>query len=188
MNSPGEPPMVLIGKPVPEVIEAAGGPAPYYEAAAVIGVEIDPHKLYREVRKRGCQCYEAREGGDEPPDEWQCCPYCGKALWDVQMVTIPEWDSTDPARVLLAGLLVVTTANPDTPGLEKTPLGREVIRAGVRLVVGEYAARTDFARHARMAELTELASARERLKAKLEPLKLWDDKKFGVWAVLNRVR
>jgi len=161
------------------------GPSPYYEAAAVLGVELDVQKLYREVRKRGCACFAEPPAADP---EWQFCPHCGKPVYETSLVTIPEWDSTDPARILLAGLLVLTTANPNTPGLEKTAIGREVIRTGVRLIVGEYAARTDLGRHARMAEVPDFASVRERLKTVLEPLGLWDDKKFGLWAVLNRVR
>ena len=172
------------------------GPIPYTEAAAVVGVEIDPHKLLRTEQVRGCDCLETRQSPDTDPvaaavaKGWQNCPWCARPLYEERVVTIPEWDSTDPSRPLLAGLSVVATGHPDSPGLALTELGRAAIRQGVRMIVSEIVARTDAGAMARMADANPemLADARARLQKRLLPLGLWDAKKFGVWAVLNRVR
>jgi hypothetical protein len=173
------------GTPVVPVTQTRGGPTPYFEAAAAIGVEIDPRLLYRQETCRSCQCVENRKKEIDP--EWENCPYCGKSITEVRMVAIPEWDSKDAGRLLLAGFTVVTTASPDLPGMESTHLGRDIIRRGVRLVVGEFVSRTDATRMARMTDAPDVGATRSRLKEALEPLGLWDDKKFGLWAVLNRV-
>ncbi len=175
----------------------ADGPLPYNEAAAIVGVEIDPQKLWRTEQVRGCDCLEVRtwsDGGGVPPvataNEWQHCPWCGKPLYEERVVTIPEWDSTDPGRPLLAGLSVVTTGHPDSPGLALTELGREAIRHGVRMIAGEIVVRTDAGSMARMADANSemLSDARARVLKRLLPLGLWDARKFGLWAVFNQVR
>jgi hypothetical protein len=162
---------------------------PYYEAAAVVGVEVDWASLFREVKSRLCGCPE--NAGVEIHPDWANCPFCGKPLYDVRHTPIPEWDAADPGRVMLAGFQVVTTAPPDSPGLEKTPLGRLAMRDGVRVFVGVAVARTDMSHLARKAGGDADPAgwaAPDRLEKALAPLGLWDPKRFGVWAVLNRVR
>jgi hypothetical protein len=43
---------------------------------------------------------------------------------------------------------------------------------------------------ARLADVTSemLSDARARVLKRLHPLGLWDNKKFGVWAVLNTLK
>lgn len=176
---------------------ATGGPLPYYEAAAVVGVEIDPQKLVRSERTfTPCSHLTDGDAPDNPllatavNDQWDHCPWCAKPLYEDRVTTIPEWDSTDPDRPVLAGLSVVTTGHPDAPGLALTELGRAAILQGVRMFAGEIVARTDFGSTARLADVNSemLADARARVLKRLHPLGLWDNKKFGVWAVLNTVR
>jgi hypothetical protein len=175
----------------------SAGPLPYYEAAAVVGMEIDPQKLVRTERTfTPCEHLNFADAPDNPllkaavADEWEHCPWCGKPLYEEKIGTIPEWDSSDPDRPLLAGLSVVATGSPDSPGLVLTDLGRAVIRQGVRLFAGEIVVRTDAGAMARLADVTSemLSDARARVLKRLHPLGLWDNKKFGVWAVLNTLK
>lgn len=157
--------------------------APYYEAAAAIGVEIDPQLLHRETRHRGCDCHP------NPPDAWAYCPACGKPVWETRYAAIPEWDVSDPDQPLLAGLTVVRTTPPDSPGLDRTALGREAIRAGARFIVAHTVVRTDQMSLARRIDGTfDIPVARHRLLHALAPLGLWDESKFGLWTVLRRIR
>lgn len=165
---------------------AADRPLPYYEAASMIGVEIDPARLQRETRTRACGCVE--NAGEVPDAEWTHCPYCGKALYATRVELIDEWDSRDPGRPLLCGFLVMSTAPPDTPGLEKTSLGRLAMRQGVRMIVGDPVARTDLGHLAQRVDAVSGDVVRERLERALAPLGLWDPKGFGLWAILCRVR
>jgi hypothetical protein len=175
--------------------QRGGGPSPYHEAAALVGVEIDPQKLLRTESVRSCSCPEDRgtdalKHNPNEADPWQYCPWCAKALYEDRVVTIEAWDSSDPDRPVIAGLSVVATASPNSPGLERTELGRDVIRRGVRLFAGEIVVRTDFASHARLAGVSPemLSDAKARVRARLEPLGLWDERTFGLWAVLHVVR
>ena len=152
---------------------------PNYEAAAVYGVEIDWDRLYRTERTRTCRCVA------DPPAEWRYCPGCGHAVWEERRVAIPEWDSSDPGRPLLAGLTVVTTTVPSEPALSLTPLGRQVIRSGVRLFAGVLA-RTDLGTLARRTEFDPVRD-KAHVRERLEPLGLWDDARFGLWAILHRI-
>lgn len=173
------------------------GPLPYSEATAVVGVEIDPQLLTRLEQVRACGCLEERtwsDGGGVPAvataNEFAFCPWCGKELYESRLVTIPAWDSTDSTRPLLAGLSVVVIGTPDSPGLELTDLGREAIKKGSRVFVGEIVVRTDAAAPARLAPVTPemLSDACARVRARLDPLGLWDGKKFGVWAIHTTIK
>ena len=176
-----------------EKCERCEGPLAYHEAGAVLGVEVDAGKLWQQTRRRlpvvagGCDCCERQ--GLTRQEAWLHCPYCGTPLWEAVVRVIPQWDAGDPSRPTLAGLPVLMIYPPSSPGLERTAEGRRSLQSGCRVFVGEWLARTNLASPAGFVSLSceEIAATKNRLKTVLEPLGLWDERKFGLWALLSRL-
>lgn len=134
-----------------------------FSAYAFLGCEIDPARLYRKVRGRGC-------GHREPPAGAKFCPECGKPAFVEGEEPVEGYDPEDGDHGTLEGLPLVTVGEGEY---------------GRAFVCVEAVEADDY--HDRMAGMLappDVAAAREELRAALEPLGLWDGQKFGLWAVL----
>ncbi len=124
-----------------------------YYTYAVLGVEIDPARLTMQHQVRGCN-------HPLPPCVPQkFCPECGKPTWREEQQDIPAYDRD---RDKLAGLDVATTT--------------DRARCFVGMVV---AAHDEAARIATDAALDNVL----RIRDALQRFGLWDEKRFGFWAV-----
>jgi len=140
-----------------------------YSSYAVVGVEIDQSKLFTTEKVRGCKC----DMGDVNPETTKFCPLCGKEVWKEEETPIPAYnedaDSGPFYRCLGPYMLVFTT-------------DYRRCFAGVILCGPADGDRGD--EDALMAELPyDLKSIRDEMRRQLEPLGLWQEDKFGLWAV-----
>lgn len=138
-----------------------------FRAYTTIGVVVPKSKLYRTNRMRGCV--------HALPDQGSWCPQCGQKVWLEDQEPIPEF-LPDGSREndwtpTVAGLPCIIARDSD-----------EVI-AGVTVLAARGGDRHD--PHLVMGTPPDAGEVRERLKAALEPLGLWDESKFGVWLLAD---
>jgi hypothetical protein len=124
----------------------------------LIGIPIDPETIMRKKRARGCQCAaDIREKAN-------FCPECGKRAWVEQDVPVGDL----------------------TVNLEDACVGDGLI--GDVKVYGQcgayyaYVAQSHGSGEEAFMPLGNFEEAKAKLKAKIEPLGLWDEKKFGIYA------
>jgi hypothetical protein len=131
-----------------------------YYAKAVIGLRVYPSDLVKEkyTERRGCM-------HKVPDDGFPYCAQCGqpRIIKDVETVN------------LLDGLAIEAAYSTD--------------EEHAVLYLGKHFVATNSSRHDESPKMQYLDNnavqvARETLKSKLEPLGLWNEKYFGLWAVL----
>ena len=128
-----------------------------WTAKAVIGVKVPVDKLYDRTKVRTCR-------HPLPNEEVRYCPTCGRTAWDD--------DSVIKYDLFKLGVELIT-------GTDHKPL---------ILTLKDFAAYADAYDNDGYGLLPltgdGLVSIKPKLQAKLEPLGLWDEKAFGLYAVL----
>jgi len=140
----------------------------HYTTIALIGVELDINKLYQPVKERGCQHEIPLSGGN------YCC-ICGKPIWIKYNRVIEPFADADSPGEFLEWLvyqrleLVVSSSYDD------------------RVFLGLQASCRNWNKEVEMMSLehVEIAQIRQSLQQFLEPLRLWDEAKFGLWAIMK---
>lgn len=133
-----------------------------HTAHAIIGVRIDARRLYESKSVRGCE-HERTDGAT-------FCSVCGRPVWEIGRLSIPDF--FPDGRPRLAGWdIIVGYSN-----VEDSPTDAFV---GVMAKAG-------WNGDSGIQKLTGrgISAISEGLKASLEPLGLWDENWFGLWAVL----
>ena len=132
-------------------------------ACAVIGLKIDNNKLYTTKRVRGC----GHDLGENKKAKF--CPECGEPTWDEDRVPIVGYDpddfDTDGGQVFAGYKLVMPNGESD-----------DAFLAGLVL--------TDDEKGYGFADEVDFSHIKAHMKKTLLPLGLWDEKEFGLWAIL----
>ncbi len=133
-----------------------------WTAHAVIGCRLERGAVYHKVRYRGCEHYE------EPGAVF--CPVCGKKMWEERLEMRPEFDAVDERKA--PGLLLVRATD------EK------------HFVLAAVSAMSNGSRQANdpgfaSLDATSVEQMRHACREFLRPLGLWDESRFGLWAVLH---
>jgi len=141
-----------------------------YYAKAIIGIEIDPSKLVEIRMVRNCSCAEA------PGKTMKYCPNCSRKAWSEK-----EWpadEDFDYDNNLYCGLKVIC--------LKSCTRDMDFYHIYRMFVVGAGAETDDLCYTGKpvMCSLPEdISEIKETLKNILEPKDLWDESKFGLWAI-----
>ena len=147
-----------------------------YKSYAVIGIEIDLNKCFKMGTERNCKCVVA---GIE---NMKFCPTCGLKAHHMVQNPISEYDDDvrtehggGPFEKTLCGYPILFNSYDEEEGCG----GK-----GVALVALYWA--SDNKQHnSVMAKLSlNLEEIKEEMKNKLDPLGMWDEKKFGLWSLL----
>jgi len=111
-------------------------------------------KTEREVATRVC-AHDITAGA-------KFCAECGKPATELEKVPIDGWDTIEQA-----GLSNYTTTDDD----------RQFVGVGVSVWDDGDAQRLSL-------DTVELSAVRDKVRSVLTPIGLWDEKSFGLWAVL----
>lgn len=130
-----------------------------YSAMMVVGVPFDRKFLWQPPKK-------VRAFDHNYPESMNFDPDSGRALWEEEEESIPGYDD---AAETLGGCHIVTGGD----------YGGCWIGA-ITLSQGEYD-KPGFCR----LTAADLEQAREKLRTVLEPLRAWDESKFGIYTILG---
>lgn len=141
-----------------------------YYAKAIIGIEIDPSKLIEIRMERNCSCSYA------PLKTMNFCPNCSSKAWKKE-----EWSADkdfDYDNYKYCGLKVICLSDYD----------RDFYHIHRMFIVAVGADTGDLCYSDSggpvMCPLPEnISETKEMLKDILEPKGLWDESKFGLWAI-----
>lgn len=137
-----------------------------YTAGALIGIRVDPTKLYREKQEKAFK--------HSYPLDWKVCPKTGRELWRTVREPIDgavsRYEGEDASKIgpydvtygtdhETAFICIVSTN--DTYSNAGNDCAMVSIPVGFNIV-----------------------EEKEKLRETLEPLGLWDEKLFGLWTVL----
>jgi hypothetical protein len=143
-----------------------------YYAVAIVGCKVEKSRVQLEKRSRN-YC-------EHNPSNDECleyCPRCGKHLWHIKKVWIPQFDEDEETicgfrvfyneyedYVIIAGDFVATDC--DGYAMNGSMLTVDTNVTGI---------------------IAPFAESRQKLRAAIEPIGLWDDgKQFGIWPFLDR--
>lgn len=138
-----------------------------FTATALIGVELDKSKTYKMIKERGCE---------HKPSENKFCAECGEPMWNEREVVIEELrmlDDDDKCysdEVILEDYQLAFTTDQN-----RVFLGKQASTYGddeAKMIALPYT-----------SEARMIAHIRKTLMNFLEPLNLWDETKFGIWAI-----
>lgn len=131
-----------------------------FTAYAAIGVLIRRGDALVATKTRVCH------HGDAPGASY--CPVCGKPMWTTEQRLRPRLAAlSDSYRPPQGAMVLLPTAQERSDFVVTARLARADAR-------DDGCARV---------EVGDVALERERLRGFLEPLGLWDESKFGMWAV-----
>jgi hypothetical protein len=135
-------------------------------SVSILGLDINPEKFVRMERRRCC---------DHPVSAANNCSVCGSQIWQDVQVLIEECDA-DEMKVekvkTVCGYPVYRHSNN--------------LRTFVGLVVRTKGCQQDEDRAPVRLELpADLPRYKAEMKKKLEPLGLWDEKRWGLWSLLE---
>jgi len=152
-----------------------------YKAWTIYGCQIDVEKLYRDVTViqdgHNCPGYrELRERGCEP----KFCMDCGKKTHRVERVCrLPEYEESHTLRGIKVLRLSVEYEDEDEFADELEYI--HILPAWHQEV--EYQHYGVAVRNSTSAFI--ISDLKEQLRGILDPLGMWDDKKWGLWTVLE---
>ncbi len=129
-----------------------------YYSYAVIGIEIDPEKLVTETEERGCDCKEVPTG--------KFCSSCG---------------ATATVKVKAEDIIWEIEEDDDFHGY-KIIFGTDREKAYISAVWAEED--EDGSINCFNQIPNDIEGIRNKMKDTLDPLGLWDEKKFGLYSVL----
>jgi hypothetical protein len=134
-----------------------------YDARAVIGAAVPAARLFETARARCCQ---------HPEPAGKFCPECGKPAWKDERRPVAAYQVDDETgEWSLAGLPVVRS------GLDDASV---YVGAATELATSWNG---DVSKVLPLSESVE--AIRARVRGALEPLGLWDEGRFGLWALLG---
>ena len=125
-----------------------------YKAMTIIGIKIPEEKLYVTKHKRGCKHKEASS---------KHCPACGKPMWVFRNEEIPAY--------------VVYQDTEKFAGLDATTRGTDE----EDLFVGKI---FEAEPHTHFNVIPDFDKIKAEVRLALDPLNLFDEKKFGIYTTL----
>jgi hypothetical protein len=134
-----------------------------YYSYVLVGVEVDPNKLWIPSRTRNCSCVVPYM------DSFNYCPNCGKEVFRKDTIKKPELKETlndaFPFGEEIVGCPVIYSTN-----RERAFIAYQVqeVKNGA-IGIGEM----------------DFQLCKKYMKDKLEPLGLWNENHFGIWGVSN---
>ena len=148
-----------------------------FYANAIIGIEIDVEKIIPDRIVRACGCSR------KVTKDMKYCPTCSREAWRKEEDPIEGYDEGESDTDTIATLFGIEVMN--IRGVDKIDTDRyrilQTFAIGMRVSHGDinYGSNTP-----EMAALPEnISDIKKRLKDALEPHGLWDESKFGLWAV-----
>ncbi len=137
-----------------------------YSAKAVIGCEITGKLFYEATEAVPC--------AHNPTIGVAYCPMCGKKQYE------PTWKLVDAAKWADDESLILVG---DLPVVFAGYLGNKAHE--LRAFVGIVATSDSYNDYATRLDGKDLAQWRDLVKQQLEPIGMWDESTFGLWAVLS---
>lgn len=137
-----------------------------FRAYAVIGLRVDEERLYGPPKK--VKAFEHNH-----PEDWEVDPRTGKKLWYEERPPLADYDPQGTEKIL--GYKVVTGT--------WTGRGRDAY------ICLHFAGNRTYSNGGQkddldLLNLPELQQSKEKMKEALSPLGIWNEKEFGLWAVL----
>ncbi len=137
-----------------------------YHAAAVVGCRVDRSKVFILEDVRLCSHPLPSMETQRLRMDVNFCPICGKKLWSKEYKSIPQYDFVDET---ICGLRVVSNEYND-----EVYIAAEVAEIDTHL---DYDGKS-------ISPHGIDTTVRERIKAILEPIGLWNEEEFGIWVVM----
>lgn len=135
-------------------------------AYTIIGSKVDRSDFF-------IQAEESVHGGCGEMGTGQYCPTCGKSVHAVEVTSDPvpgfEPEEGDECQGVIEGMSL-------------HPMGDV---AGCFLVVECHKVEPDFDSDPKVFHSIDMDAAREKVRAALEPIGLWEPEEFGVWTALH---
>jgi len=142
-----------------------------FYAQAIVGVEIDVDKLIKIELSRKCRCK------NKVDKTMKFCSGCGGKLWERDEINLNDFDYE---KEFYCGMKIIRVYGYSRFDDEEFYHIKRIFLAGV-------GAETDdccYGAEPAMCSLFENPSEiKDMLKETLEPKGLWDESKFGVWAI-----
>ncbi len=149
-----------------------------FYANAIIGVEIDVEKIISDRLVRTCGCSRKKVTQD-----MKFCPNCGDEAWEKEEDPIEGYDEGDSDTDEEATLFGIEVMN--IRGYDELDINRyrilQSFAIGAKVTHGDLNYGNNFPEMVSLPE--NLSDIKNRLKEALEPHGLWDESKFGLWAV-----
>lgn len=142
-----------------------------YTSYAIIGIKVNPSKFTTLEEKRGCKCEV------EGIEKMKFCPRCGAKSFVKEKVPIPQFkeDRDDDKFHNYQSLCNYAIIYPDAEN------DGEAYVAAMYVDDSSYTEKNKN----RMRIPKDIETIKEKMKKLLKPIGLWDEKKFGLWAVLE---
>ena len=138
-----------------------------YYAYAVIGLKIDPTKLYKEIKIRNCDCTLPED------NKFTFCPHCGQKVYQIENHPIDEVDDSN-SKDTLCGYPIIYGTDRETAYV-----------AIYHSAISTYAGTLLCDKNSYFSQFPyNIEDKKNEMKNKLGPLGFWDEKMFGLWAVL----
>lgn len=133
----------------------------YYQHL-IIGCKIDINKIKIPERVRNCDC------DIQNIDTIKYCPECGRAAWVDSWKAIEGYDETDyPATFL------------------NMPLVYDTDEANCWVAIQKQDLKDDISSSIKFKNIEDIEALKKEIKSKLEPIGLWNEEDFGIWAIQN---
>ena len=148
-----------------------------FYANAIIGVEIDVEKILPDRLVRACGCSR------KVTKDMKYCPACSREAWRKEENPVEgydEGDSDTDTVATLFGIELMNIRGYDLPDKDHYKV-LQSFAIGARVTHGDLCYGSNFPEMAALPE--NLSEIKEKLKTALEPHGLWDESKFGLWAV-----
>lgn len=127
-----------------------------YHSYAVVGVKIDPERLVTTKKVRGCQCEKTPTG--------HFCSSCGEPAFIEEDECIEGYNEDED----IYGYKIIFGTDHN-----------EAFIAAIVCKDDDYGDSKNFSQMP-----TELERIKNDMRNTLDPIGLWDEKKFGLWSVL----
>jgi hypothetical protein len=149
-----------------------------FYANAIIGIEIDIYKVSPNRKVRKCKCIK------NVSEDMKFCPSCGYKAWENAENPIDGLehyqdvdDGMEYATLFGIPIVCVQGYDPTDPDHYRT---LQMFAVAAKVSHGDVC----YDKTPEMVSLPDnLAEMKETLKKALEPNGLWDESKFGLWAI-----
>ena len=144
-----------------------------FYANAVIGIEIDVEKILPDRLVRNCQCRK------NITIDMKYCPGCGKLAWHKEENPIDGLKDYETDKATLFGIPIIFIKGYD-------PVDRDRYKTMRSYAIATASSHGDVSYDCSPNMVTidkDIPQMKEELKNKLDPHELWDESKFGLWAI-----
>lgn len=142
-----------------------------YTSFAIIGIKVDSGKFTTIEKKRGCNC------DVKNIEKMKFCPSCGAKVFITEETPLPQFDENPKNWKELPGPHTFC----DYPVIYEGSYSEMAYIAALVVSDNQYSDKPD---KSRMQIPKDINAIKETMKNTLGPIGLWDEKKFGIWAVL----